>query len=478
MDYLPIFLRLKHQRVLVVGGGHVAMRKVQMLLRAEAQVRLVAPEIFSGLKRLLQENVHQVEQRNFAETDVVGVKLVVAATDNPEINQAVYDAATLLNLPVNVVDQPQLCSFIFPSIIDRSPVVVAVSSGGSSPVLARLLRARLETYIPSAYGSLATLLGQYRQLAKQRISSITQRMRFWEQVINGPVAELMMSGQEEKAKLLLLQNLEQDQKAATGEVYLVGAGPGDPDLLTFRALRLMQQADVVLYDRLVSPQILNMTRQDAEKIHVGKQRAIHTMPQEEISSMLVTLARQGKRVLRLKGGDPFIFGRGGEEIEELAAAGIPFQIVPGITAASGCAAYAGIPLTHRDFAQSVLFVTGHLKNETCDLDWSQLVQKDQTVVYYMGLASLPEICRQLIAHGRDPGTPIALIQQGTTPQQKVYTGTLATMPDLIKSKEVKAPTLIIVGEVVSLHNKLAWRQSQGQPQGEPQEGSADGAVAE
>ena len=460
MDYLPIFLRLKHQRALVVGGGHVAMRKVQMLLRAHAEIRLVAPQILPELQQLLQEGPHLVEQRNFVEDDLLGVKLAIAATDNTEINRAVFEAATLLNLPVNVVDQPQLCSFIFPSVIDRSPVVVAVSSGGSSPVLARLLRARLETYIPSAYGSLAILLGQYRQIAKQKISSMTQRMRFWEQIINGPVAELMMSGQEEKARLLLLKNLEQDQKAETGEVYLVGAGPGDPDLLTFRALRLMQQADVVLYDRLVSQRILNMTRQDAEKIHVGKQRAMHTMPQEEISTMLVTLARQGKRVLRLKGGDPFIFGRGGEEIEELAAAGIPFQIVPGITAASGCAAYAGIPLTHRDYAQSVRFVTGHLKNETCDLDWAQLVQKEQTVVYYMGLLSLPEICRQLIAHGRDPATPIALIQQGTTPQQKVYTGTLATMPELIKSTEVKAPTLIIVGEVVNLRNKLAWRQSQ------------------
>lgn len=459
MDYLPIFLRLKHQRALVVGGGQVALRKVQALLRANAQVKLVAPQILPELKQLMLDSNQHFEQRDFSDADLLGVKLAIAATDSREVNQAVYNAATLLNLPVNVVDQPELCSFIFPSIIDRSPVVVAVSSGGSSPVLARLLRARLETYIPSAYGSLANLLGQYRQLAKQKIASLAQRMRFWEQIINGPVAELMMSGQEEKARLLLLEALEHEREITTGEVYLVGAGPGDPDLLTFRALRLMQQADVVLYDRLVSRQILDMTRQDAEKIHVGKQRAMHTMPQEEISSMLVTLARQGKRVLRLKGGDPFIFGRGGEEIEELAAAGIPFQIVPGITAASGCAAYAGIPLTHRDYAQSVRFVTGHLKNETCDLDWPQLVQEQQTVVYYMGLVSLPEICAQLIAHGRDPATPIALIQQGTTPQQKVYTGTLATMPELIKSKDVKAPTLIIVGEVVNLRDKLAWRQA-------------------
>jgi uroporphyrin-III C-methyltransferase/precorrin-2 dehydrogenase/sirohydrochlorin ferrochelatase len=333
-----------------------------------------------------------------------------------------------------------------------------VSSGGASPVLARLLRARLETFIPSAYGSLASLLGQYRQQVKRRFSSITQRMRFWESVVNGPVGELMMSGQQAQADALLQLQMEQEAGVSIkGEVYLVGAGPGDPDLLTFRALRLMQQADVVLYDRLVAQQILNMTRQDAVKIHVGKERSRHTMPQQDISKLLVTLAQEGKRVLRLKGGDPFIFGRGGEEIEELAAARIPFQIVPGITAASGCASYAGIPLTHRDYAQSVRFVTGHLKDDSCDLDWPQLVQPGQTVVYYMGLISLPLICAKLIEHGRDPQTPIALIQQGTTPEQKVYTGTLASMPGLIARNEVKAPTLIIVGEVVSLHAKLAWR---------------------
>jgi len=459
MEYLPIFLRLIQQRVLVVGGGQVALRKVQMLLRAQAQIRLVTPQILPELQALLQDTIHQIELRDYIDADLDTIKLVVAATDNSAVNVAVWQAASARNIPVNVVDQPELCSFIFPSILDRSPVIVAVSSGGNAPVLARLLRARLETLIPSAYGALAILLGEYRYQVKQKLTSLTYRMRFWESIVNGPVAEMMMSGQKAKAEELLLQQLEQGLDSNRGgEVYLVGAGPGDPDLLTFRALRLMQQADVVLYDRLVSPQILNMTRQDAEKIHVGKQRAKHTMPQQEISNLLVTLARQGKRVLRLKGGDPFIFGRGGEEIEELATAGIPFQIVPGITAASGCSAYAGIPLTHRDYAQSVRFVTGHLRDDSCDLDWSQLVQPGQTVVYYMGLLSLPEICKQLILHGRDPQTPIALIQQGTTPQQKVYTGTLHSMPALIASKEVKAPTLIIVGEVVSLHDKLSWRQ--------------------
>jgi len=458
MDFLPVFLRLQGQNVLVVGGGQVALRKVQMLLRSGAHVHLVAPDIGTEVRKLLSALPHVLLERGFAESDLDGVKLVIAATDDTVLNRRVFDLASARNLPVNVVDQPELCSFIFPSIVDRSPLIVAVSSGGNAPVLARLLRARLETLIPSAYGSLVQLLGKHRELAKQRFGSLSQRMRFWEGIVNGPVAELMMSGQQEKAEHLLLNTLEHDATLVLqGEVYLVGAGPGDPDLLTFRALRLMQQADVVLYDRLVSPPILNLCRQDAEKIHVGKQRANHTMPQQDISRLLVELAQQGKRVLRLKGGDPFIFGRGGEEIEELAAANIPFQIVPGITSASGCAAYAGIPLTHRDHAQSVRFVTGHLKDGSCDLDWTQLAQPSQTVVYYMGLVSLPQICEQLIAHGLSPETPIALIQQGTTPQQKVYTGTLATMPALIAATEVLPPTLIIVGEVVTLHEKLKWR---------------------
>ncbi|MDT8397014.1 MAG: siroheme synthase CysG [Pseudomonadales bacterium] len=458
MDYLPIFLKLKAEPCLVVGGGQVALRKANLLLRADAQLTVVAPVINPALVQLLREHPHTLKHRDYSSSDLEGMKLVVAATDDAAVNQRVHADASARHLPVNVVDKPALCSFIFPSIVDRSPVVVAVSSGGTSPVLARLLRARLETFIPAAYGSLARLLGAFRQEARARIVALPQRMRFWESVLTGPIAELMMAGKERQAQALLEESLARaaGQAPVSGEVYLVGAGPGDPDLLTFRALRLMQQADVVLYDRLVSPEILQMTRQDAEKIHVGKERANHTMPQQEISKLLVQLARQGKRVLRLKGGDPFIFGRGGEEIEELAAAAIPFQIVPGITAASGCSCYAGIPLTHRDFAQSVRFVTGHSKDEGCDLDWEHLVQKNQTVVFYMGLVSLPQICEQLIRHGRAATTPIALIQQGTTPMQKVYTGTLASMAAIIAANEVRAPTLIIVGEVVSLHQKLAW----------------------
>lgn len=458
MDFLPVFLRLQDQPALVVGGGQVALRKVHTLLRAGACVRLVAPEIHSELKELLATPPHLVHERAFTAGDLDGVKLVVAATDDAPLNREVSRLAQERHLPVNVVDQPELCSFIFPSIIDRSPLVVAVSSGGRSPVLARLLRARLETFIPASYGALAELLGRFRERARERFSSLPGRMRFWERVISGPVAEMMMSGQVEKAEGLLEDMLAQGEaETPQGEVYLVGAGPGDPDLLTFRALRLMQQADVVLYDRLVSEPILDLCRRDAERIHVGKQRSKHTMPQQDISRLLVELAQQGKRVLRLKGGDPFIFGRGGEEIEELAAARIPFQIVPGITAASGCAAYAGIPLTHRDYAQSVRFVTGHLKDGTCDLEWDQLAHEGQTLVFYMGLVGLPHICAGLVSHGLAPDTPIALVEQGTTPRQRVHTGTLATMPGLVAEVDIKPPTLIIVGQVVKLHATLKWR---------------------
>ena len=459
MDYLPIMLRLQGRKVLVVGGGQVATRKVAMLLRAGASVRLVADTVDPALAQTLSEPPHEVLQKRFQPEHVDGVTLVVAATNNNEVNLQVCEQSRERGVPVNVVDNPALCDFIFPSIVDRSPVIVAVSSGGKSPVLARLLRSRLETYIPSGFGNLADLLGNYREKVKKIIPAMSQRMRFWESVMSGPVAEQMMSGKKDRAEQLLDAALDQaDHIVTAGEVYLVGAGPGDPDLLTFRALRLMQQADVVLFDRLVSEEILNMTRQDAEKIHVGKQRKQHTMAQQDISKLLVSLAQEGKRVLRLKGGDPFIFGRGGEEIEELAAAGIPFQVVPGITAASGCAAYAGIPLTHRDYSQSVRFVTGHLKNDTCDLDWKNLAEEtEQTLVFYMGLVSLSIICQELINHGMPADKPIALIQQGTTPSQKVFVGTLANLPAIIASEEVQAPTLIIVGDVVRLHNKLAWQ---------------------
>ena len=459
MDYLPIMLRLQGRKVLVVGGGQVATRKVAMLLRAGASVRLVADTVDPALAQTLSEPPHEVLQKRFQPEHVDGVTLVVAATNNNEVNLQVCEKSGERGVPVNVVDNPALCDFIFPSIVDRSPVIVAVSSGGKSPVLARLLRSRLETYIPSGFGNLADLLGNYREKVKKIIPAMSQRMRFWESVMSGPVAEQMMSGKKDRAEQLLDAALDQaDHIVTAGEVYLVGAGPGDPDLLTFRALRLMQQADVVLFDRLVSEEILNMTRQDAEKIHVGKQRKQHTMAQQDISKLLVSLAQEGKRVLRLKGGDPFIFGRGGEEIEELAAAGIPFQVVPGITAASGCAAYAGIPLTHRDYSQSVRFVTGHLKNDTCDLDWKNLAEEtEQTLVFYMGLVSLSSICQELINHGMPADKPIELIQQGTTPSQKVFVGTLATLPAIIASEEVQAPTLIIVGDVVRLHNKLAWQ---------------------
>lgn len=459
MDFLPIFLKIERRTCLLVGGGQVAFRKAKMLLRAGARIRLVAPAICDELKELLQEEEHETIQRPYEDADMEGVSLVIAASNDETLNRQIYQQGRGKSLPVNVVDNPALCDFIFPSIVDRNPVIVAVSSGGSSPVLARLLRARLETFIPSAYGRLASLLAGFRNQAKEKIPPGPNRMRFWEGILSSPVAELALAGKNEEAKALLESSLSSYDGSTlpAGEVYLVGAGPGDPDLLTFRALRLMQQADVVLYDRLVSDEIINMTRQDAEKIHVGKQRARHTVPQAQISQMLVDYAKAGKRVLRLKGGDPFIFGRGGEEIQQLASQGIPFQVVPGITAASGCACYAGIPLTHRDYAQSVRFVTGHLKDDSCDLDWMSLQKEDETLVFYMGLVGLEVICRELIRHGREESTPIALIQQGTTANQQVLTGTLKTMPGIVAATAVKAPTLIIVGKVVDLHDKLSWR---------------------
>ncbi len=456
MDFLPLFHNLRGRLVLVVGGGEIALRKARLLAEAGARLRVVAPLIDDALRELVAQGSGELLPRGYLEGDLHGCVLAVAATDDLALNAQVSRDAEARALPVNVVDAPQLCSVIFPAIVDRSPLMVAVSSGGDAPVLTRLMRARLETMIPAAYGRLAGLAKQFRGAVKQRFADVQQRRVFWEEVFQGPIAEQVLAGRAAEAERLLADKLAGSRERALGEVYLVGAGPGDPDLLTFRALRLMQQADVVLYDRLVAPAIVDLCRRDAERIYVGKRRSEHALPQEQINRQLVELARQGKRVLRLKGGDPFIFGRGGEEIEELAGEGIPFQVVPGITAASGCASYAGIPLTHRDHAQSVRFVTGHLKDDSCNLPWADLVAPGQTLVFYMGLVGLPVICEQLIRHGRAAETPAALIQQGTTRHQRVFTGTLANLPQLVAQHEVHAPTLVIVGEVVQLRDKLAW----------------------
>jgi len=346
-----------------------------------------------------------------------------------------------------------------PSIVDRSPIVLAISTGGSSPVLARMIRSRLEALIPASYGRLAALAKKYRATVKAKFSNVELRRKFWEKTLEGKVSELVFSGRDNEAEQILQAAIESSYEAELdekGEVYLVGAGPGDPDLLTFRALRLMQRADVVLYDRLVSDEIVAMVRRDAEKIYVGKEKANHAVPQGDINNLLVRLAKQGKRVLRLKGGDPFIFGRGGEEIKDLFHQGISFQVVPGVTAAAGCAAYAGIPLTHREFSQSVSFVTGHLKDGSFDLNWGMLSQPRQTVVIYMGLTGLEIISEKLIEHGVSPDMPAALVQQGTTRNQRVITATLSTLHDKVRAEKVVAPTLVIIGEVVTLQDQLKW----------------------
>jgi uroporphyrin-III C-methyltransferase/precorrin-2 dehydrogenase/sirohydrochlorin ferrochelatase len=458
MDYLPIFMKLEDRPCVVVGGGRVAIRKVTLLKRVGARVKLVSPLLCEDLRVLADRGDIDHVAREFQDADIDDCALVIAATDDVEVNRAISGLAVASHIPVNVVNDPESGSFIMPSIIDRSPVQIAVSTGGSSPVLARLLRSRLESFIPAAYGRLAALVNDYRQRVKQRFENPEQRRYFWENILQGRVAELLFAGHEDKARSALEEAIDDAHEHFNdpGEVYLVGAGPGDPDLITFRALRLMQQADVVVYDRLVSEPVLDMVRRDAELIYAGKARDKHTLTQESINQTLVRLAKQGKRVLRLKGGDPFIFGRGGEEIETLAEEGIPFQVVPGITAAAGCASYAGIPLTHRDYAQSCVFATGHLKDGTVDLDWERLAKPAQTIVFYMGLHSIPVISRELIAHGLAKTTPVALVQQGTTRDQRVYIETLETMQDLGEREQLKPPTIIIVGEVVSLHDKLSW----------------------
>ncbi|KJF92535.1 sirohydrochlorin ferrochelatase [Photobacterium angustum] len=458
MDYLPIFADLKRRPCLVVGGGDSAWRKTRMLLKAGADVRVIAPRLNADFTAALASQQIKLVGEHFSPSDLDGIFLAIAATERKAINALVYQSANQRQVLVNVVDDTQRCSFIIPSIVDRSPIIVAISSSGKAPVLARLLREKLEALLPQHLGRMATIAGNFRQRLSQTVSSFSARRYFWEQAFNGRFGDLVASGREQEAEQELVALTQ--QAPPQGQVALIGAGPGDAGLLTLRALQLMQQADVVLYDYLVSDEVMDLVRRDAELVCVGKKAGFHSVPQEEINRLIVHYAQQGKRVVRLKGGDPFVFGRGGEELEVLFDADIPFQVVPGITAAAGATAYAGIPLTHRDYAQTAMFVTGHLKPDGDTLDWLTLARGKQTLVIYMGLMKSSHIQQQLLEHGRGADTPIAIIERGTQKTQKVLKGQLSELAEL--AKHAASPSLIVVGEVVNLSTKLDWFTKQEQ----------------
>ncbi|WP_443091730.1 siroheme synthase CysG [Basfia succiniciproducens] len=452
MNYFPVFADLNNRPVLVVGGGAIAARKVNLLLKANAEVRITAQKLNAELTALVEQDRIIWIAKEFHGEQIRNVFLVVAATDDEQLNEQVFRVAESRQKLVNVVDDQARCSFIFPSIIDRSPIQVAVSSGGAAPVLARLLREKLEALLPQHLGVMADISGKWRHKVKQQLKTITERRRFWESLFNGRFSRLLKNRQIEAAKKELELQLTKDYQG--GSVSLVGAGPGDAGLLTLKGLQEIQQADVVLYDALVSAEILDLVRRDAELIFVGKRAQGRQVAQQETNQLLADLALQGKRVVRLKGGDPFVFGRGGEELEVLAQQGIPFSVVPGITAAIGATAYAGIPLTHRDYAQSAVFVTGHRKADASDIEWQTLARSNQTLVIYMGTLKAATIAQSLQQHGRAASTPVAVISQGTQETQHTQIGTLKNLTEL--AEKAPTPALIVVGEVVSLHEKLAW----------------------
>jgi uroporphyrin-III C-methyltransferase/precorrin-2 dehydrogenase/sirohydrochlorin ferrochelatase len=471
MKYLPLFTDIKDKAVLIVGGGAIALRKARLVVDAGANVTIVSLQFIDELTSMDDNGEIKLITGKFCADYLDKQILVIAATEDTQVNQNVSQAANDRHILVNVVDDPQKSSFIFPAIVDRSPIMVAVSSGGAAPVLVRRLREKLETLLPQHLGALADLVGRFRGKAKQVLGTINLRRQFWEHILSGPVVSLLSQKKQQQAENLLSEQLASFSNTSAngntksnpltrGEVYIVGGGPGDPDLLTIKALQLMQQADVVVHDGLVSDAVLNLVRRDADRISVSKSARCHSMPQDEINQLLVDLANKGHKVCRLKGGDPFIYGRGGEEVEGLAAAGIPYQIVPGITAAAGCAAYAGIPLTHRDHAQAVQFVTGHTQKNGQGPDWQSLAKPRQTVVIYMGLINSADIVDKLVSNGRDPATPVAIVQSGTTDKQRVFTGQLSELVTLIAAQKVASPALIIVGEVVALQSKLQWFSAQ------------------
>ena len=458
MAYLPLFHSSAQLHALIVGGGKVATKRFTVLTKAGITCDLVSLECLPNLAEQVQnQNGHVIISAYQSEHLQTHHNLILAATNDRATNYAIAIQAKAAGLLVNVADKPAEGNIIFGTTVDRHPLTIAINNSGTSPILSRLLRQQLDQFVPKHYGELSALVGRYRGAVKEALPKEGDRIAFWENVLQGSVAEALFSGQHDMAEALLQKQLQaSDQHTTGGEVYLIGAGPGDPDLLTLRAFRLLQQADVVLHDALVSDEILALLPKRAERIYVGKRRSDHSVPQEGINQLLVDHAKLGKRVARLKGGDPFVFGRGGEEIQTLCHEQIPFQVVPGITAANGCSAYAGIPLTHRDHAQSVRFVTGQLKNASIDLDWQALAVAQQTVVFYMSLKGLPIICQQLIHHGMPADMPTALIEKGTTQQQRIITSTIGDIPTAMAEHGIESPALLIVGTVVELHKELAW----------------------
>lgn len=454
MNWLPLLHRSDDVRFLIFGGGQVAQRKVQTLLKFDCAVRIVSPAVNPYLTKLAEAGKLEHITSTAEEGHVEANHYIVAATNDEAVNQQIVSWAKAKQCLVSAADAPQESDFIFPAIIDRNPVTIAISSSSQSPALTRYLRNQLDSLIPSRIPQLATFVANLRLSLRNKVATSVERQRLWRRLMSSAMPNLVLAGKEKQAQDVCQQVIA--GKASSGQVFLVGAGPGDPELLTLKAVRLIQQADVVFYDRLVAPAILEYCNPKAEMHYVGKAKSDHAVPQDDINQLLVDHAKLGKTVLRLKGGDPFIFGRGGEEIETLAEQDVPFQVVPGITAASGCSSYAGIPLTHRDYAQSVRFVTGHLKDGTANLPWQELIHPQQTLVIYMGLTGISHISQELIAHGMPEDTAIALIEKGTQPEQKVHTSTLKDITSIINSTKISAPTLTIIGDVVNLHQKLSW----------------------
>ncbi|HHS94537.1 MAG TPA: uroporphyrinogen-III C-methyltransferase [Rhodobacterales bacterium] len=455
MDYLPIFLDVRGKKVIVDGGITVAARRIERALSAGAIVHHFDPDPGEEVRTLLDHDNVIHHPRVPVEEDFKDCLVAWGASEEAPRDALLFAAAKTHGALANVADEKDYCDFITPSVVERDPLTIAITTGGAAPVVARILRARVEAMLPAAYGQLAAFLSPYRDRIAAKIKGGTARRRFWENMIEGSVGDAFLSGDRRLAETLVEQELAgDDKKLRRGEVWLVGAGPGDPDLLTFKALRMMQHADVVLYDRLIGPGILDLVRRDAERIDVGKLAGKHTLTQDETTDLIIKLAKEGKRVLRLKGGDPFIFGRGGEELENVAEHGIPVIVVPGITAAAGCGSSAGIPLTHRDHSQSVVFVTAHGKDGLLPHDWTRLARKDQTVVVYMGLRFVAEIAANAMAQGVPADMPIAVIDNGTRTTQRVVAGTLADIGDKVAEARLKGPALIMIGTVVTLRGKL------------------------